>query len=58
VFPETKRLAIQDGKQVAVYDTGDHRIFGVAQAQSRDQTLTFTSQAGLVRVDELQQADS
>jgi hypothetical protein len=58
VFPETRRLAIQDGQQVAVYDTGDHRIFGVVQAQRHDQTLTFTSQTGLVRVDELQQVDS
>jgi hypothetical protein len=57
VFPDTKRLAIQDGQQVAVYDTGDHRIFGVAQAQSHDQTLTFTSQTGLVRIDELAQID-
>jgi hypothetical protein len=57
VFPATKRLAIQDGQHVALYDTGDHRIFGVAQAQSHDQTLTFTSQTGLVRVDELRQVD-
>jgi hypothetical protein len=57
VFPETRRLAIKDGQDVAVYDTGDHRIFGVAQAQSHDQTLTFTSQTGLVRVDELRQVD-
>src|SRR3981081_2436822 len=53
VFPQTGRLAIEDGQKVAVYDTGDHRIFGVAQAQSRDQTLTFTSQTGLVRVSEV-----
>ena len=59
VFPDTKRLAIQDdGQQIALYDTGDHRIFGVAQAQSRDQTLTLTSQTGLVRIDELQKVDS
>jgi hypothetical protein len=58
VFPETRRLAIQEGQHVAVYDTGDHRIFGVAQAQSHDRTLTFTSQTGLVRVDELRQVDS
>jgi hypothetical protein len=57
VFPETRRLAIQDGRQVALYDTRDHRIFGVAQAQSHDQTLTFTSQAGLVRISELQKVD-
>jgi hypothetical protein len=58
VFPETRRLAIQDGQQVALYDTGDHRIFGVAQAQSHDQTLTFTSQTGLVRINELQELGS
>jgi hypothetical protein len=33
------------------------RIFGVAQAQSHDQTLTFTSQTGLARIDELAQID-
>jgi hypothetical protein len=53
VFPDTRRLAIKDGRHVDVYDTGDHRIFGVAQSQSTDQTLTFTSQTGLVRVADL-----
>ncbi len=33
-----------DGGQVQVYDTGSHRIHGVAQAQSSEQTLTFSSQ--------------
>src|ERR1700688_4380671 len=51
VFP--RRLAIKDGDHVEIYDTGNHRIFGVAQAQSADQTLTFTSQDGLVRVKDL-----
>jgi hypothetical protein len=51
VFP--RRLAIKDGTHVEVYDTGNHQIFGVAQAQSADQTLTFTSQDGLVRVRDL-----
>jgi hypothetical protein len=57
VFPQTRRLAIQDGQQIEVYDTGDHRIFGVAQTQSQDQTLTFTSQSGFVRVSELAKVD-
>jgi len=51
VFP--RRLVIKDGERVKIYDTGNHRIFGVAQAQSADQTLTFTSQDGLVRVKDL-----
>jgi len=51
VFP--RRLAIKDGGHVEIYDIGNHRIFGVAQAQSADRTLTFTSQEGLVRVKDL-----
>ena len=31
----------------SVYDIGNHRIFGVAQAESSDRTLSFTSQDGL-----------
>jgi ketosteroid isomerase-like protein len=55
VFPDTRRLVIDDDQgKITVYDTGDHRIFGVAQAQSSDQTLSFTSQDGLVRVLDLQ----
>ena len=53
VFPETRRLAIDDRGTVSVYDTGSHRIFGVAQAQSADRTLTFTGQDGLVRIADL-----
>ena len=51
VFP--RRLVIKDGEHIEIYDTGDHRISGIAQAQSADQTLTFTSQDGLVRVSDL-----
>jgi hypothetical protein len=46
-------LVIEDSGRVEIYDTGNHRIFGVAEAQSADQTLTFTSQDGLVRVKDL-----
>jgi hypothetical protein len=53
VFPGTQRLAIKDGDHLAIYDTRDHRIFGVAQAQSTDQTLTFRSQNGPVRLRDL-----
>jgi hypothetical protein len=54
VFPETRRLVLDDHGTISIFDTRDHRIFGVAQAQSSDQTLSFTSQDGLVRVADLQ----
>lgn len=53
VFPGSHRLAIDQGGRVSLYDTGDHLISGVSQAQSGDQTLTFTSQHGLVRLSSL-----
>jgi Short C-terminal domain len=52
-FAGPRRLAIQQGGQVRVYDTGEHRISGFSQQQGGDQSLTFTSQFGLVRVAEL-----
>jgi hypothetical protein len=52
-FPASHRLAIRHGGRVSVYDTGDHRITGFSQQQSGDQSLTFTSQLGLVRVADL-----
>jgi hypothetical protein len=52
-FPGSRQLAIEQGGQVRVYDTGDHRISGFSQQQGGDQSLTFTSQYGLVRVADL-----
>jgi hypothetical protein len=52
-FPLARRLAIRRGGRVSVYDTGEHRITGFSQQQSGDQSLTFTSQLGLVRVADL-----
>jgi hypothetical protein len=52
-FPATRRLAIRQGGQTRVYDTGDHQIGGFSQQQGGDQSLTFTSQFGIVRVADL-----
>jgi hypothetical protein len=52
-FPGSRQLAIQQGGQVRVYDTGEHRISGFSQQQGGDQSLTFTSQYGLVCVADL-----
>lgn len=52
-FPGMRRLAIKNGGEVTVYDSGEHNIGGFSQQQGGDQSLTFTSQYGLVRVAEL-----
>jgi len=52
-FPATRRLAIRVGGDLRIYDTGDHAIGGVSQQQGGDQSLTFTSQHGVVRVADL-----
>ncbi|MBX9456685.1 MAG: SHOCT domain-containing protein [Rhizobium sp.] len=54
-FPESRRLAIDIGGQVRVYDTRDHRIGGFSQQQSGGQSLSFTSQYGLVDLASLDQ---
>jgi hypothetical protein len=52
-FPDKRRLAVKVGGQTTVYDTGDHRISGFGQAQGGGQSLSFTSQRGLVPISEL-----
>lgn len=52
-FPAARRLAVDINGQVSVYDTGQHQIGGFSQQQSGDQSITFTSQFGLVRVADL-----
>ncbi|MDI9846937.1 SHOCT domain-containing protein [Rhodoblastus sp. 17X3] len=52
-FPAARRLAVQVGGQTRVYDTLDHNIGGFSQQQGGDQSVTFTSQYGLVRVADL-----
>jgi hypothetical protein len=57
-FSAPRRLAIQHGGQVQVYDTGDHTISGFSQQQGGGQSLTFTGNHGLVRVSELPLVDT
>jgi hypothetical protein len=52
-FPAARRLVIEESGKATVYDTGDHRITGVSQQQAGDQSLTFTSQHGPVRIADL-----
>lgn len=52
-FAKARRLVVELGGQVAVYDTLDHTLTGVSQQQSTTQSIKFTSQHGLVDLAEL-----
>ena len=53
-FPQTRRLAVQHGGQVTIYDTLDHQIGGVQQQQGGPfGSQSFTSQFGTFTVDSL-----
>ncbi len=52
-FPEKRRLLIEANGQVSTYDSGDHRIGGVSQADGGGQSVTFTSQNGEVDIGSL-----
>lgn len=49
-FAQARRLAIEVGGRVTIYDTLDHQIDGFSQQQSLGRSLTFSSQYGLVEV--------
>lgn len=57
IFPSRQRLAIEDGGQVTVYDTGAHVISGVGQSQQTSASLVLTSQNGTVRVADLRKVE-
>jgi hypothetical protein len=52
-FATIRRLAIEVNGQVTLYDTLNHQIGGFAQQQSAGDSITFTSQYGLVDVKSL-----
>ena len=55
-FADKQRLAVDTGKGVRVYATGEHHISGVSQSQG-DSTV-FTSQHGEVSLGDLQPVDA
>ena len=56
VFPDSHRLAVERDGRVTVHDTGDHAISGVSQSQGGTSSLSFTSQHGAVRLEDLPEA--
>ncbi|MBS9404552.1 hypothetical protein KG088_13010 [Halomonas sp. TRM85114] len=45
-FAQARRLVVQSGDTLQIYDTLDHRIGGFAQQQGSQSRLTLTSQHG------------
>jgi len=52
-FGGTRRLAVQTGSDVWVYDTLDHQIGGFSQQQGSGGSIVFTSQYGTVNLSSL-----
>jgi len=53
VFPAARRLVVDIGGQVTVYDTLDNQIGGVSQQQGGNDSMTFSSQYGTINVSSL-----
>ncbi len=47
-FPGKKRLLVETGGKTRTYDSGDHEISGVSQANGGDGGPTFTDRNGTV----------
>ena len=52
-FAQARRLAVEVGGAVTIYDTLDHQIGGFSQQQSSDGTMTCSSQYGTVSLGSL-----
>ena len=52
-FPALRRLLVQRGAHIDAYDTGEHVISGVAQAQGQGSSVTFSSNRGPVGLEQL-----
>jgi hypothetical protein len=52
-FANPRRLAVDAGGQVWVYDTLDHQIGGFSQQQGNNNSITFSSQFGTVNLSSL-----
>lgn len=53
VFPEARRLAVEQNGKCTIYDTADHQISGVSQQQSGGQNLSFTGSGGTISLADL-----
>ena len=53
VFPESRRLVVEQHGALSIYDLGEYEISGAAQQQRSSQTLTFSGARGVVPLERL-----
>lgn len=53
VFPNVRRLLVEEQGKRTLHDTGSHQIYGVAQQQGTTRSLTFASQHGVISLADL-----
>jgi hypothetical protein len=56
-FSQKHRLIVELKDGTTMYETGDHKITGVSQADAKSPSLEFTSQHGRMLLAELAVAD-
>lgn len=53
IFAASHRVAVEEEGKVSLYDTGEHEISGVSQAQGSARTLRLSARSGSVELSEL-----
>jgi hypothetical protein len=51
-FRDVRRLLLRHGGRITTFDTGDHEIYGVSQANDSEH-VQFTSNRGVVELSDL-----
>lgn len=57
-FPAQRRLAIERGRALELYDTGNHLIGSASQQQGDVESLAFASQVGPLALSDLRRSDA
>jgi hypothetical protein len=58
VFPERRRLLIDENGDISIYDTGEHRISGISQAQAGSGSIRFSGSARSVTLSDFRRVES
>lgn len=57
VFPDRRLLVIDEDGDISIYDTGEHQISGISQAQAGSRSIRFSSSAGPLALSEFRRVE-